>query len=115
MTAGERLIQSIALKARFYDAHERRAYGRAVEVARRIVDDPTLLERGRAFLETFVGADPRQAEAYRLWIDTLALGADGVARLLLADDELGAYLRGTAPVFTTISKDVAYGLSHRAS
>lgn len=115
MTAGDRFIQSAPLKARFRDAHERRAYQRALEVARRIVDDPSLLEKGRAFLDRFVKDDPRQRRGYALWIETLRLEPEQVVRLLIADDEQGAFLRETAPVFTTISPDTAHQLTSRSA
>jgi len=113
MTAGERLIASLPLKERFYDAHERRVYWRSVEVARRIVDDPSLLYRGRAFLERFVRDDPRQRQSYQLWVVTLGLGAETVARRLVADDELGERLRESAPVFSPISEAAAHHLTER--
>lgn len=111
MISRQDLLARAASKARFHDAHERRAYARAVEVAARILDDPALLERGRAYLERFVRDDPRQEGAYELWLQTLALGAEAVALSLIADDDKGAYLRSTAPVFTTIEPDVARRLA----
>jgi hypothetical protein len=104
------LLDRAALKVRFHDPHDRRAYARAVEIAARILDDPSLLERGRAYLERFMRADPRQRRAYELWLKVLTLGAERVALALVADDEEGAYLRSTAPVFTTIEPDVALRL-----
>jgi hypothetical protein len=44
-SAGDRLIAEAKLKQRFRDAHERRAYARAVETAKRLVNDPGLIER----------------------------------------------------------------------
>jgi hypothetical protein len=111
MTAGERFIASLPLKERFYDAHERRAYQRSLEVARRIIDDPSLLDRGRAFLERFVRNDIRQRQSYQLWVATLGLGAETVARRLVADDERGERLRESAPVFSPISEEVARRLA----
>lgn len=96
------LQERAARKTRFHDAHDRRAYDRAVEIAARVLDDPSLLSQARAYLDRFMRADPRQARAYGLWLDALAGGAEHVALALIADDERGAYLRETAPVFTTI-------------
>ncbi len=115
MTAGERFIQSAPLKERFRDAHERRAYQRTLEVARRIVDDPALLEKGRAFLDRFVKDDPRQRRVYVLWTEILRLEPEQVVRRLIADDEQGAFLRETAPVFTTISPETARHLVSRSA
>jgi len=103
MTPGEHLIGSLPLKAEFYDRHEWRAYLRMVEVARRLVDAPELLERGRDYLEKFVRGDPHQKHIYQLWRAALALPVEDIARHLLADDERGAALRESAPVFVVIS------------
>ena len=113
MTAGERLIASFPLKERFYDAHERRAYLRILEVARRIVDDPSLLQLGQAFLDQFVRDDPRQRQNYDLWVAALRLGPEQVARGLIADDERGARLRESAPVFSPISEEQGRRLAKR--
>ncbi len=63
MTRGDQLLRSVPLKDHFYDAHERRSYLRAVEVAKRIVDDPSVLQRGWKFLHRFVRNDPYQRRA----------------------------------------------------
>lgn len=105
MTASERLIRLTPLKKTFYDQHERRSYLRAVEIAKRLVDEPTAVARGRSFLETFVRHDARQRGAYREWMNLLEGPAEEVARALLADTEHGARLRDTAPVFFVIPED----------
>ncbi len=107
MITRQDLLERSASKVRFRDRHDRRAYARAVEIAGRILDDPLLLKRGEAYLERFMRDDPRQGQAYRLWRETVALGAETVALALIADDDRGDYLRSTAPVFTTIEPDVA--------
>ncbi|MCK5910851.1 MAG: hypothetical protein KAG62_12970 [Caulobacter sp.] len=101
------LRERAAQKTRFHDAHDRRAYARAVEIAARVLENPSLLSQGRAYLDRFVRVDPRQARAYGLWLDVLAGGAEQVALALIADDERGEYLRGTAPVFTIIARPEA--------
>jgi hypothetical protein len=103
MTQGERLVRSFPLKTSFYDTHERRAYARMVEVAARIVDDRSLIDRGSAFLERFVRRDPHQAVAYRVWSELLQTSAETIARELLADNARGASLRESAPVFIAFS------------
>jgi hypothetical protein len=105
------LLDRASAKVRFHDSHDRRAYARAAEIAARIVDDPSLLERGRAYLERFMRDDPRQRRVYDVWLEVLALGPERVALALVADDDEGAYLRSTAPVFTTIEADVARRLA----
>ena len=115
MTPGQHLVRSLPLKRSFYDAHERRAYLRMVEVAACIVDDPGAIERGRAHLERFGGHDPRQADAYSIWSKLLGAPPEGIARALLADDERGATLRDTAPVFVVISPDQAKEIWRRSA
>ena len=102
MTRGERLVRSWPLKESFYDAHARRAYAVMVEVASRIIDEPALIDEGRAFLERFSRDDPRQQDAYRAWAELLGQSAEQIARELLRDDERGAQLRDSAPVFVVI-------------
>src|ERR1019366_8428660 len=102
MTRGQRLVQSMALKKSFCDAHERRAYLRMAEVASRIVDDPSLVERGRGFLNRFVRADPHQRTAYDAWVELLGCEPEQIARELLADTAKGEALRDSAPVFVVI-------------
>ena len=105
------LQERAAQKTRFHDAHDRRAYARAVEIAARVLEDPSLLSQGQAYLDRFVRIDPRQARAYALWQDVLAGGAEHVALALIADDERGAYLRETAPVFTVLTTQEAAPLA----
>ncbi len=107
MTRGDQLLRSVPLKDHFYDAHERRSYLRAVEVAKRIVDDPSVLQRGRKFLDRFVRNDPYQRPSYELWTRTLQLPPEDIARRLLEDSQSGQALRDSAPVFAVISEDEA--------
>ena len=102
MTPGERQIASWPKKTSFHDAHERRAYLRMVQVASRLIDDATLLQRGRAFLERHSRGDPHQRAAYEVWDRLLEAAPEEIARALLADTEEGALLRDTAPVFVVI-------------
>ena len=92
----------VELKQEFRDAHERRAYLRAYLLAQRLVENPALLARGRAFLDRFVKTDPRQRQIYAMWSDALTLPVDKLVTALLADDARGAALRETAPVFVVI-------------
>jgi hypothetical protein len=48
MTQAGAIFSKVSLKRDFRDAHERRAYGRAVEMARRILNDPTPVLKARA-------------------------------------------------------------------
>jgi hypothetical protein len=103
MTRGERLVASIPLKTSFYDSHERRAYLRMVEVARKIVDDPALIKRGRRFLERFIQDKLGQSLAYKAWANLLAEPPETIARELLSNSERGSFLRDSAPVFVVLS------------
>jgi len=75
-----------------------------IEVASRIVDDASLIERGRKFLNRFSREDVRQRHAYTIWIELLDRSPKYIARELLADTMRGAMLRDTAPVFAVIAK-----------
>lgn len=102
MSPGEKLLASVSLKREFRDGHDRRAYMRSLEIAKRIVDDPSLLLKGRQFLERHVRPDAHQQSVFAIWSAILDLPAREVARILIADDERGQSLRETAPVFTVI-------------
>ncbi|HWF01794.1 MAG TPA: hypothetical protein VG248_18490 [Caulobacteraceae bacterium] len=115
MTPGQRLIRSLPLKRSFYDAHERRSYLRMMEVGACIIDDDGAIERGRAHLERFARRDSRQADAYRVWTELLRSPPEEIARALLADDDHGATLRDTAPVFVVISADQAKEIWRRSA
>jgi hypothetical protein len=86
----------------FYDRYERRAYLRAIEVAKRIVDEPEVVKNAAQFLEEYVRPDPHQAGIYRLWKEMIALSPESIALALLEDSERGAELRGSAPVFVVL-------------
>jgi hypothetical protein len=115
MTRGERLVRSLPLKTSFYDLHERRSYLRMMEVASRIIDNQSLIDRGRAFLERFTRNDPHQAIAYHTWTDLLRNPAETIARELLADSATGASLRDSAPVFVVISAAQASEIWRRSA
>lgn len=93
------------MKTRFHDAHERRMYLLAAEVARRIVETPSLIERGREHLERFTRPDPSQRRWYELWAATLRESPTEIARRILADDDRASELRGSMPVFVVIDRE----------
>lgn len=109
------LPAGVQVKRNFRDAHERRAYLRACLLATRLLDDPALLARGRAFLDRFVKTDPRQARIYAMWRDALDLPLDQLVGELLADNGRGAALRETAPVFVVIPADEVRSLEKSAA
>lgn len=104
MTASEQFVLSLPLKRGFYDRHEQRAYARAIEIAKQLVANPSLLTNGKEFLERHVRSDPHQRRYYLLWKSVLALPAEEVASALLADTDLGAELRESAPVFVVVKR-----------
>lgn len=102
MSAGEALVASVTLKTDFYDRHERRAYLRAIEIAKRIVDDPSAVANAVRFLEKHVRPDARQRQSYQIWKALLTQPPAAIARALLEDGEHAAELRNSAPVFVVL-------------
>lgn len=103
------------LKQDFRDRYELRAYLRSILLAKRLIDSPGLVKRGREFLEKFVRDDPRQRAVFDLWVGMLALPVPILVANLLADDERGALLRETAPVFAVISREEVSELARLAA
>ncbi len=112
MSLNPRLDGAIRLKRAFRDAYERRAYLRAFLLAKRLLEQPELVARGRDYLERFVKDDPRQRRSYRLWVDTLRLPTEQIVIDLLSDDPKGAALRETAPVFVVIPAEDVRALAN---
>jgi hypothetical protein len=104
LATSEHVLASIPLKSTFYDRHERREYFRAVEVARRIIDQPSLVDNAVAFLDRHVRPDPHQAAIFALWSEVISLSPSEIARAMLDDSSRGAELRASAPVFVVLSK-----------
>ncbi len=102
MTEGERFVEEIPRKTRFYDRNERRTYELTRAVAARLVDDPSLLQRGLSYMDRHMKDDPSQASFYATWLALLRRDAKVVARLLLEDTPNGALLRDTQPVFCVL-------------
>jgi hypothetical protein len=99
MDAEADLFVSTSSKQSFWDRHEMRAYFRAAEIGRRLVQDPRLVAVGREYIERFMRNDPHQAYYYRLWSHTLTLAPEDIARKLLEDSPDGALLRDSCPCF----------------
>jgi hypothetical protein len=102
ISVGTSVDGRIRLKREFRDGYDFRAYARAILLARRLLEKPDLVRRGRSFLERHVRTDPHQKRIYELWTETLQLPVDELVGRFLADDERGAALRETAPVFVVI-------------
>lgn len=67
------------MRTRFHDRHDRLAYPKARAVARRLRDDPGLVEADRAQLERFAAPDPYQRQAVEAGRAVLGLLAPGGA------------------------------------
>lgn len=102
MTEGERFVSSLPVKRGFHDLSKRRSYDVTRRVAAHLIDDPALVENGRAYLERHVRPDPAQARYYELWMDLLCQDVRQIARQMLADTSQGDLLRDTQPVFLVI-------------
>jgi hypothetical protein len=94
---------SVPLKTEFYDRHERRAYERAVEIAKHVVNNPSSIASAVSFLERHVRPDPHQRDAYEMWRALLRREPGEIAREMLEDSDRGAELRNSAPVFVVLS------------
>lgn len=102
----------------FRDRHDERTYLRALEIARRLLADPSLISAGREFLETHVAKDPHQSRHYNIWSVLLSNPVETIVRCLLEDSPEGADLRDTAPVFFVVTPEAARKLwtpTHDAS
>ena len=81
------------------DRHQRYSFLVARENARRILADPSLIERGRRHLEQFIRPDPSQRDGYALWADLILEPAAVIAARLVERSPRGDYTRETAPAF----------------
>lgn len=102
MTEGERFVSTLPAKMNFHDRSKRRSYDVTRRVAAHLVDDPGLVDNGRAFLERHVRPDPAQAQYYELWMNLLRQDVRQIVRQMLADTSQGDLLRDTQPVFVVI-------------
>lgn len=102
-------------KHAFRDRAEVKAYARAILLTKRLLEDPTLVERGRSYLDRFVSKDPNQKRSYDLWIIMLATPLEHFVPQFLADNDDGAFLRETAPVFTVVPPNEVRELTERAT
>ena len=105
MTPGERFVVSVRLKSEFYDRYERRAYSRAVETAKYIIDNPASVSTAAAFLEKHVRCDPHQRLIYETWRELIMQPPAAIALALVEDSERGAELRASAPIFVVRSAE----------
>jgi hypothetical protein len=86
----------------FYDRSQRLKYLYARETARRLLEKPSLVERGKQFLEAKIAPNPRMRRYYLLWRGLLERPPQEIARRLMADTPEGEQLRDSMPVFEPI-------------
>src|ERR1700735_648806 len=87
------------MKTRFHDRHDRIDYLKACEIARRIVQAPSLIADARDFLETGMLTDPHQRAHALAWRTLLQRPPAEIAAALIEDTPNGQALRETRPVF----------------
>ncbi len=99
----------------FRDRNHRYGYLVARENARRIAEDPAVLEAGRRHLDRFSRGDPAQRDGYALWSSLFDAGAEAVVARLTERGERGDYARETAPSFGGLAGPVRARLSRGAA
>jgi hypothetical protein len=97
------------MKTAFRDRHEQLRYAKFVEVARRLRQNPAMIDDARAFILTHMQSDPHQREYADRWVAVLALRVEMIIDKLLAESPEGDLLRDTAPPFGRgfLSREVA--------
>jgi hypothetical protein len=105
MTDGERFVDRLPRKTRFYDRHERRTYEMTRAVAARLIDAPDLVRNAASYMERHMKDDATQSRQYAVWRNLLRRDVEEIVRLLLEDSSEGAFLRDTQPVFYVFPLD----------
>jgi len=106
LTRGEQFVESLPRKVRFYDRNERRTYELTRAVAARLIDDPSLLDRGLVHARRHMGGDASQSQSFIIWQELLQRDVGDVVRGLLEDTPRGALLRDTQPVFCVLPNEL---------
>lgn len=102
-------------KQRFWDRNQKFRYLMLVETARRIVENPDLIEFARLYLDKSMAGVPSSRLYYKLWSELLDRPPPEIARRLLADTPEGERLRDSAPIFEVIEDGVRRQISHEAT
>ena len=90
-------------KTEFYSKQHRDKYRLVCEVAKLIRADPSLLQRGRDWLEKHLKDNTHSQRYYRMWVGILdTMSADQVADLLEGDTPESDLIRDTSPVFVVL-------------
>jgi len=114
LTRGERFIESLPTKTRFYDRNERRSYELTRAVAARLIDDPSLVSNGLVHARRHMSADQSQLRYFNMWEELLRGDVADIVRQLLEDTPRGALLRNTQPVFCILPPEVRQEIIVRA-
>jgi len=83
----------------FRDRSHRYSYLVACETARRLQEDPGLIEIGRQHLEKFQAGKAEYRAGCELWLGLLNAGVPTIVSALTARSHAGDYARETAPSF----------------
>jgi hypothetical protein len=102
-------------KTDFWDRNQKFRYLIMAEVARRLVEKPELVERGRRYLETVMAGDKQVSTFYHAWKAIIDRPVDEIARRWLADSEEGDFLRANPPLFDVVEGDARKRISAEAS
>ena len=87
------------MKTAFRDRREQLRYAKFVEVARRLRQNPAIIDDARGFVLAHMHPDPHQRAYAERWLVVLALSVETMIDKLLTDDAEGDLLRDTAPPF----------------
>ena len=115
VTFGERFVESLPRKTRFYDRNERRGYALTCAIAARLIDEPALVRNGLSHARRHMSADPSQSRYFAMWQEELERDVADIVRNLLEDSSRGKLLRDTQPVFCVLSREVRQEIFRKAS
>ncbi|WP_342359058.1 hypothetical protein [Terrarubrum flagellatum] len=82
---------------RFWDRSKRRAWDRAIRFTDRVAAHPSSIRQVVEWINAHWAGDPAAAESLRLWRGVLTNDPQQIAKLVLADDDRGEFLRDTIP------------------
>lgn len=88
------------MKTRFHDRAQWIDYLKAVEMARRLEEDPHVIDTAWDYVRRHMRHDPSQRRYYVFWVNTLnGKSRFQIAALLIEDSEEGQFARDGRPPF----------------
>ena len=102
-------------KTDFWDRNQKFRYLIMAEIAKRLLEQPELLERGRRYLETHMAPNAQVAGSYRAWKKIIDRPAEEIVRRWLDDTEEGDTLRANPPLFDVVEGAARIRASSEAS